>query len=170
MLCGKDVSPVYHLQTRSQPIPDDRRTDPRQSGNNVNDLLNTNNGSPSLMTGVRVTAPKPTMSPDPFPAYKVADADLQELTAKRNFPGMVTAEDAWAPVKPNDDIKQRYEDIHGAWVSPALEEKGQQDFVGALAQSLGWSDLGQLKSIAGIPERLKKGFMNMYVASPLLAA
>ncbi|CVK96645.1 uncharacterized protein FMAN_10975 [Fusarium mangiferae] len=148
----------------------DRRTDPRQSGNNVNDLLNTNNGSPSLMTGVRVTAPKPTMSPDPFPAYKVADADLQELTAERNFPGMATAEDAWAPVQPNDDVKQRYEDIHDAWVSPALEEKGQQDFVGTLAQSLGWSDVSHLKSIAGIPDRLKKGFMNMYVASPLLTA
>lgn len=120
------------------------------------------------MTGVRVTAPKPTMSPDPFPAYKVADADLQELTAERSFPGMATAEDAWAPVKPNDDVKQRYEDIHDAWVSPALEEKGQQDFVGALAQSLGWSDVSHLKSIAGIPERLKRGFMNMCVASPLL--
>ncbi|KAF5639342.1 hypothetical protein F52700_4194 [Fusarium sp. NRRL 52700] len=149
---------------------DDRRTDPRQSGNNVGDLLNTNNGSPSLMTGVRVTAPKPTMSPDPFPAYKVADADLQELTAERNFPGMVTAEEAWAPVEPNDDVKQRYEDLYDAWASPALEEKGQQDFVGALAQGLGWSDVSQLKSIAGIPERLKKGFMNMYVASPLLTA
>ncbi|EWG47682.1 hypothetical protein FVEG_07737 [Fusarium verticillioides 7600] len=148
----------------------DRRTDPRQSGNNVGDLLNTNNGSPSLMTGVRVTAPKPTMSPDPFPAYKVADADLQELTAERSFPGMVTAEDAWAPVKPNDDAKKRYEDIHDAWVSPAVGEKGQQDFVGTLAQSLGWGDVSQLKTIAGIPERLKRGFMNMYVASPLLTA
>ncbi|SPJ72608.1 uncharacterized protein FTOL_02337 [Fusarium torulosum] len=59
----------------------DRETDPRQSGNNVGDLLNTNDGSPPLMTGVRVTAPKPTMSPDPFLANEVADADLQALIA-----------------------------------------------------------------------------------------
>ncbi|KAF7550139.1 hypothetical protein G7Z17_g5932 [Cylindrodendrum hubeiense] len=148
----------------------DRRTDPRQSGNNVGDLLNTNDGSPPLMTGVRVTAPKPTISPDPFPAYKVADADLQELTAERPFPTMVTAEDAWAPVKPNDDVKKRYEDVHDAWANPVLEDKGQQGFVGALAQSLGWSGVSGLQSVAGIPDRLKKGFMNMYVASPLLTA
>jgi hypothetical protein len=122
------------------------------------------------MTGVRVTAPKPTMSPDPFPAYKVADADLQELTAVRNLPDVVTAEDAWAPVKPNDNFKQQYEDIHEAWVNPSLEEQGQQDFVGTLAQGLGWSDVSQLKSLAGIPERLKRGFMSMYVASPLLTS
>lgn len=122
------------------------------------------------MTGVRVTAPKPTMSPDPFPAYKVADADLQELTAERPFPAMVTAEDKWAPVKPNDDVKKRYEDVHEAWASPVLGEKGQQVFVGALSQSLGWSDVSGLQSIAGIPDRLQKGFMNMYVASPLLTA
>ncbi|KAF5621321.1 uncharacterized protein FTJAE_11350 [Fusarium tjaetaba] len=173
---GSNPEEDWQFERYTQMLPSalwakyDRRTDPRQSGNNVGDLLNTNNGSPSLMTGVRVTAPKPTMSPDPFPPYKVADADLQELTAERSFPGMVTAEDAWAPVKPNDDIKQRYEDVHDAWVSPALEEKSQQDFVGALAQSLGWGDVSQLKSIAAIPERLKRGFMNMYVASPLLTA
>ncbi|KNB01346.1 hypothetical protein FOXG_04614 [Fusarium oxysporum f. sp. lycopersici 4287] len=119
---------------------------------------------------VRVTAPRPTMSPDPFPAYKVADADLQELTAERKLPVMVTAENAWEPVKPNDVVKQRYEDIHEAWVNPSLKEEGQQSFVGALAEGLGWSDVGQLKSLAGIPGRLKRGFMNMYVASPLLTA
>lgn len=110
------------------------------------------------------------MSPDPFPAYEVADADLQELTAERKLPVMVTAENAWEPVKPNDVVKQRYEDIHEAWVNPSLKEEGQQSFVGALADGLGWSDVGQLKSLAGIPERLKRSFMNMYVASPLLTA
>ncbi|KAF4999150.1 hypothetical protein FDECE_11586 [Fusarium decemcellulare] len=144
----------------------DRRTDPRQSGKIVGDLLNTNNGSPPLMTGVRVTAAKPTMSPDPFPAYKVADADLQELTAERPLPAIVTAEDAWAPVKPNDVVKKRYTDVHDAWANPVLEEKGQQEFVAALAQSLAWSDVSGLQSIAGIPDRLNKGFMDIYVAPP----
>ncbi|WKT42089.1 hypothetical protein QSH57_006895 [Fusarium oxysporum f. sp. vasinfectum] len=173
---GIDREEDWQFERYTQMLPSalwakyDRRTDPRQSGNNVDDLLDTNDGSPPLMTGVRVTAPRPTMSPDPFPAYKVADADLQELTAERKLPVMVTAENAWEPVKPNDVVKQRYEDIHEAWVNPSLKEEGQQSFVGALAEGLGWSDVGQLKSLAGIPERLKRGFMNMYVASPLLTA
>jgi hypothetical protein len=44
----------------------------------------------------------------------VADADLHELTKERAFPAMVTAKDVWAPVKPNDDVKQRYEDVYEA--------------------------------------------------------
>lgn len=122
------------------------------------------------MTGVRVIAPKPTMSPDPFPAYKVADADLQELTAERSLPAMATVDAFWAPVKPNEDVQKRYEDVHQAWMNPALGEKDQQSFVGTLAQGLGWGDVSGLKSVAGIPDRLKKGFMNTYVASPLLTA
>ncbi|PTD06143.1 hypothetical protein FCULG_00012381 [Fusarium culmorum] len=138
------------------------------AGNNVNDLLNTADNSAPLMTGVRVIAPKPTVSPDPFPAYNVADADLQELTAEKSLPTMMTVDSAWAPVKPNEDVKKRYEDVHQAWMNPVVGESGQQGFVGTLAQSLGWGDVSGLKNIAGIPDRLKKGFMNMYVASPLL--
>ncbi|KAG5659131.1 hypothetical protein KAF25_000333 [Fusarium avenaceum] len=173
---GSDLDEDWQFERYIQKLPSalwaryDRRTDPRQSGNNIGGLLNTNDGSPPLMTGVRVTAPKATMSPDPFPAYKVADADLQALLAERPFPAMATAEDTWAPVKPSDDIKTRYEDVLNAWVNPVLGEKGQQGFVGTLAQSLGWNEASGLKSIAGIPERLKKGFMNMYVAAPLLTA
>jgi hypothetical protein len=44
------------------------------------------------MTVVRVTALKPTMSPEPFPAYKIVDADLQALIAERPFPAMATVE------------------------------------------------------------------------------
>ena len=122
------------------------------------------------MAGVRVIAPKPTMSPDPFPAYKVADADLQELTAERPLPAITTVDAAWAPVKPSDNVQKRYEDVHQAWMNPVVGESDQKDFVGTLAQSLSWGDVSGLKSVAGIPDRLKKGFMNMYVASPLLTA
>ncbi|KAM0229925.1 hypothetical protein ACHAPO_009647 [Fusarium lateritium] len=145
----------------------DQRTDPRRSGNNVGDLLNTNDNSAPLMTGVRVIAPKPTMSPDPFPAYDVAGADIVEITADRRLPGIITVDEAWAPVKPIDDVEKRYEGIHQAWMSPVLGESGQKSFVDSLAQSFGWGDKG-LQDIAKIPDRLKEGFMNMYVASPLL--
>jgi hypothetical protein len=102
------------------------------------------------MAGVRVTAPRPTISPDPFPAYKVADADLQELTAERPFPSMVTVDDSWAPVKQNDDAQKRYEEVYEAWTNPLLGETVQQGFVGTLAESLGWSDVSGLRNIARI--------------------
>jgi hypothetical protein len=54
-------------------------------------------------------------------------------------------------------------------MSPFLGEKVQQSFVGTVAQSLGW-DASVLKSIAVIPDRLKEGFMDMHVKSPLLIA
>lgn len=117
-----------------------------------------------------MTAPMPTISPDPFPAYKVADADLQELTAERPFPAMVTSEDVWAPAKPNDNVKMQYEDVLEAWANPVLNVEEQQGFVGILAKSLGWSGISGLQSVARIPNRLKNGFMNMYIASPLLTS
>lgn len=122
------------------------------------------------MAGVRVTAPKPTMSPDPFPAYEVADADLAELDAERPLPAIFTADGAWAPAKPNDDVKKQYEAVHEAWSNPALGpgDDGQKGFVAVLAESLRWDGASKLQDIAGIPDRLKKGFMNMYVASPLM--
>lgn len=122
------------------------------------------------MAGVRVTAPKPTMSPDPFPAYVVADADLAELDAERPLPAIFDADAAWAPVKSNDVVIEQYEAVHNAWSNPALGsgDDGQKGFVAALAESLRWDGASKLQDIAGIPDRLKRGFMNMYVASPLM--
>ncbi|PNY27034.1 Uncharacterized protein TCAP_03022 [Tolypocladium capitatum] len=150
----------------------DSSTDPRTSGNNIGDLLNTDNGAITLMTGVQITAPKPTMAPDPFPPYKVADADLQRLLSERPFPTIAAADDAWAPGQPytGDDVKMQYDAVYDAWTNPSLGtgDQGQQGFVGALADCLKWAVAGEMKSVAGIPEKLKKGFMSLYVAAPLL--
>lgn len=51
-----------------------------------------------------------------------------------------------------------------------LAEKGQQGFMDTSAQNLGWNGASGSKSIAGIPDKLNKGFMDMYVAAPLLTA
>ncbi|KAK6948489.1 hypothetical protein Daesc_010256 [Daldinia eschscholtzii] len=150
----------------------DPSTDPRTSGNNIRDLLNNDQGAVTLMSGVLITAPKPTMAPDPFPAYLVADADLQRLFSEKPFPTIATASDAWAPGKPatGAQVGDQYTAVHDAWSSPSLGtgDDGQKGFVGALASSLKWGIAEEMKSIAGIPERLKKSFMNLYVAAPLL--
>ena len=120
-----------------------------------------------LMMGVQITAPKPVLSPDPFPAFKVADADLQRLLAERPFPTMADADAAWAPASPftGDDVKKQYEAVHDGWINPALGtgDDGQSGFVGALVDSFLWEGVSELKKIAGIPERLGKTFMDMYV-------
>ncbi|KND88092.1 hypothetical protein TOPH_07323 [Tolypocladium ophioglossoides CBS 100239] len=150
----------------------DPSTDPRTSGNNISDLLNTDKGAVTLLAGVQITAPKPTMAPDPFPSYKVADADLQRLLSERPFPTIATADEAWTPAQPytGDDVKKQYEAVYDAWTNPSLGtgDQGQPGFVGVLANSLKWAVAGEMKSVAGIPERLKKGFTNLYVAAPLL--
>lgn len=37
------------------------------------------------MMGIRVIAPKPILSEDPYPVFNVADASLVELIAERHF-------------------------------------------------------------------------------------
>ncbi|RYP91655.1 hypothetical protein DL770_002221 [Monosporascus sp. CRB-9-2] len=149
----------------------DSSTDPGISGNHIGDLLNTDEGAVTLMAGVLITAPKATMAPDPFPPYEVADADLQRLLSERPFPTLATADDAWAPLPYADgEVKNQYDDVYDAWTNPLLGtgDQGQQGFVGVLANSLKWATASDMKSITGIPERLKNGFMNLYVAAPLL--
>ncbi|XP_044721227.1 uncharacterized protein HRG_06224 [Hirsutella rhossiliensis] len=112
----------------------DPSTDPRNSDKNIGDLLKNDNGAMPLMMGVKFTSPKPTVSPDPFPAFKVADADLQRLFAKRRFPTMVDADAAWAPAKPfsGADVQKQYNAVYNMWTNPALgtDDAGQKGFVG----------------------------------------
>lgn len=123
------------------------------------------------MMGVSITAPKAHMAPDPFPAFKVDDADLERLSAGP-FPAIGPADDSWAPAEPfgGSEVKKQFDAVYDAWVNPALGggDGGQKGFVGILAEKMGWDDVAGLKSIAGIPDRLKKTFMNSYVAAPLL--
>ncbi|KAI1773210.1 hypothetical protein F4818DRAFT_120559 [Hypoxylon cercidicola] len=164
----------------------DPKTDPRAQGNNIGELLHSANGAVTLMAGVLITAPKPTMAPDPFPAYDVADADLVELDAEKAFPTLADADAAWAPAKPltgngsgnGGGVQNQYDAVLRTWSVPPLgsDEEGRQGFVGALAAAFKW-DLAdgmarivdEFKSKAGMPERLKSGFMDLYVAAPLLS-
>ncbi|KAI1819366.1 hypothetical protein F4861DRAFT_527244 [Xylaria intraflava] len=150
----------------------DPAQDPRTSGNNIRDLLNTDQGVATLMGGVLITAPPPTLAPDPFPAYEVADADLQRLLSEKPFPTIATADDAWAPAPPlaDNDPAEQYDAVHNAWANPSLGtgDQGSQGFVQVLASSLKWKIVDELKSIANIPARLNETFNDLYVAAPLL--
>ncbi|KAL7931801.1 hypothetical protein V8C35DRAFT_329162 [Trichoderma chlorosporum] len=160
----------------------DPSLDPSGGKNNINDLLKGDDSSVTLMMGVKLTAPKAQIAPDPFPAFDVADASLQRLWATKPFPTIANANTAWEPVEPFkkkdedekevEDFEKQYAAVLDNWSNPSwgTEDDGQKGFVGILAESFKWDKPDALKSIAGIPERLKKGFMNMYVAAPLLTA
>lgn len=119
--------------------------------------------------GVQMTAPKAQIAPDPFPAFDVADASLQTLPSERAFPTIAPVDPTWAPDKPTGGAEQ-YKAVLDTWVAPGwgTGQDGQGGFVEKLAQKMKWADPESLKSIAGIPDRLKSGFMNMYVAAPLM--
>ncbi|KAK6860469.1 hypothetical protein PG995_004105 [Apiospora arundinis] len=148
-------------------------TDPHGSGKkDVKDLLKGDPGGLPLMMGVQITAPKAHMSADPFPAFDVDDANIQRLRATRPFPTIAQADDRWAPGVPfmDKEVKQQFDAVYDGWTKPAMGtgDGGQRGFVGVLAQSLKWDNVAGLKAMAGIPERLAKGFMDLYVAAPLL--
>ncbi|KAL6690779.1 hypothetical protein J3F84DRAFT_404137 [Trichoderma pleuroticola] len=160
----------------------DPSLDPSGGKNNITDLLKGDDSSVTLIMGVQLTAPKAQMAPDPFPAFDVADASLERLKAVKPFPAVANANTAWEPVEPFkkkdeddeevEDFEKQYAAVLDSWSNPSWgsEDDGQKGFVGILAESFKWDKPDSLKSTAGIPERLKKGFMKMYVAAPLLTA
>ncbi|KAI0907851.1 hypothetical protein F4823DRAFT_527482 [Ustulina deusta] len=152
-------------------------TDPRKMGNNISDILNTGPGAVTpmavtLMAGVQITAPKPTIAPDPFPAYEVADADLQRLLSERSFPDIVEADGAWAPDQRDADenVQDEYDTVLDKWSNPTIGtgDEGRRGFVGVLAKTFQWGLADEMKSIADLPVRLMNGFKDLYVAAPLL--
>ncbi|KAL7905450.1 hypothetical protein GGI35DRAFT_488372 [Trichoderma velutinum] len=176
----------YEKYTKNVPralwAPYDPSLDPSGGKNNITDLLKGDDSSITLMMGVKLTAPKAQMAADPFPAFDVADASLERLWAVKPFPAIANANTAWEPVEPFkkkdehdkevEDFEKQYAAVLDSWSNPSwgAEDDGQRGFVGILAESFKWDKPDTLKSIAGIPDRLKKGFMNMYVAAPLLTA
>ncbi|KAI1457411.1 hypothetical protein F4805DRAFT_467424 [Annulohypoxylon moriforme] len=150
----------------------DRNADPHNGKNNVGDLLKNDPGSMTLMMGVKITAPKPQLSDDPFPAFNVDDANLQRLTAEKPFPSFSDSDQAWAPGVPfaDEEVGKQFDAVYDGWTDPSMGsgDEGQKGFVGTLAQCMMWDNVSGLKDIAGIPERLKKSFMDLYVAAPLL--
>ncbi|KAI1406916.1 hypothetical protein F5Y13DRAFT_183807 [Hypoxylon sp. FL1857] len=149
-------------------------SDPRLRGNNISDLLNSDEGAITLMAGVLITAPKATIAPDPFPPYQVADADLQTLLSEKPFPALATADDAWAPDQPStgDNVKEQYDAVYGAWNNASTSPGNgvQKGFVELLAKTMQWKTAGisgDAQLVPGIPYT-EEEFMNSYVAAPLL--
>ncbi|KAK4152314.1 hypothetical protein C8A00DRAFT_16367 [Chaetomidium leptoderma] len=173
----------------------DKTTDPSQSGNNINSLLDTSDGGVQLMMGVLLQAPPPFMSEDKLQAFKILDADLRNIDAHDNFPiPAPAASDQWVGAPPLEHEAQ-WDEVHKAWESPDWdissapaaaaitaveggeeeeEEQGetgesadvQTSFVKTWAAAFGW-DAG-LAAVAKMPSLLNSRFNQLYVAAPLV--
>jgi hypothetical protein len=147
------------------------------------------------MMGLRVIAPKPILSQDPYPVFNIADASLVELIAERHFekPKESNAE-LFAPQPSFEDklppepkptkeavqqaIKDQYKAVLDTWKAPKWKATEVKTFVNLWESSIKWnvsagfnsSATGGLADIAAIPEKTREQFMNIYMAPPLLAA
>ena len=118
------------------------------------------------MAGVRLTAPPPHVSDDPYPVFNILDAELQELTAKKPFPEPEDSSEDWDPVEPLEGEEQ-WKIVRKKWAAPDWgEEKVQEEFVGGWAAALGW-DVG-LSQWAKMPKWVNDQFDKLYVAAPLI--
>ncbi|EAQ91833.1 hypothetical protein CHGG_00068 [Chaetomium globosum CBS 148.51] len=172
--------------------PYDTSTDPSQSGNNIDSLLETTDGSVLLMMGVLLHAPPPFMSEDKQQTFKILDAELKDIDANDSFPQPVSAGDQWVGAPPLEGAAQ-WDEVHKAWATPdwdsvpaaaaaeaageeAREGEGEVEaeepvsvqtmFVTDWATAFGWDKA--LSSIAKMPSLLNRRFDQLYVAAPLV--
>ncbi|KAK3369577.1 hypothetical protein B0T24DRAFT_362258 [Lasiosphaeria ovina] len=158
-------------------------TDPSTgtSTEKTNELLKPSGGSIPLMMGLRVIAPKPRRSKDPFDVVNAADAALERIDATKPFPPPEVSNDAWVPLPSKVDLLPenpdrgarlganiaQYKAIKTGWEAPVWNGDERQGFVSEWQTAMRWGDLG-LEKLVGMPVKVNKNFDDLYVAAPLL--
>ncbi|EYE95445.1 uncharacterized protein EURHEDRAFT_377514 [Aspergillus ruber CBS 135680] len=114
-------------------------TDSSYGNNHVKDLLDTKDGTLSLIMDVFLTVPPPTLSADKLPVFEIEDSDLVKLDSDKPFPEMPPSAEEWEPANPLPD-SQQWEDVHKAWKQPSLEtgDQGQLGSVSRWHKAFNW--------------------------------
>ncbi|KAF4332926.1 transcriptional activator srcap [Fusarium beomiforme] len=140
-----------------------------RDGNNINDLLDDNEGSVKLMMGVLMQGPPAVMSKDTLKAFDILDAGLEDLPADKNFPDPGWSDKSWEPDEPKKGAAQ-WDVVHDKWKSPDWNEGEAKDvqtgFVDTWAKTFGWDSA--LSGLAKIPKLLDERFNSLYVGAPLI--
>lgn len=141
--------------------------DPSGGKNNISELLNSNDGGITLMVGVLLTPPPAEIAPDKLPTFSIEDSQLRELRAEKDFPPGPQSHPEWEPAAPLGG-RQQWEIVRDNWKRPAwgTGEEGQAGFVSKWAEVFKWGE--DMSQFAAIPKRLEEGFMDLYVAAPLV--
>jgi hypothetical protein len=159
---------------------DSNGTDPAVKGNNIESLLKPEGGSMPLMMGLSLLSPKPFRSHEPFDVFDAEDANMSRITARKNFPGPEYASDLWTPQLSKVDrlpeeatedekreaVKGQYKEVIDMWESPVWKVDETTRFVEEWADLFGWD--AKLSQSARLPDKLKKGFNDLYVAAPVI--
>lgn len=144
-------------------------------------MLDNGPGTVPLMMGIRLTAPPPILSKDPFPAYKIEDATLVRIKSAKRFPKPAGATAAFGPApaitgETQAEKAKQWTAVYDTWVAASdaqaqkVKESAKPGFVDKWAETLGW-DASVLKGLGRMPRRLRnqKVFDNYYVAAPLIS-
>ncbi|KAH6632440.1 hypothetical protein F5144DRAFT_650477 [Chaetomium tenue] len=177
------VETRWRLEMELRPAPSglwnryDPSTDPSTgtSTDKTKTLLDPTGGSIPLMMALRVIAPKPLRSHDPFDVVNAADAAREDLTAERPFPTPRPSNKAWAalpseldllPETPDRDaVREANERQYGAvrmgWGAPAWEREEREGFVEEWQKVMRWGELG-LEKLVGTQKRQKRQMQVRY--------
>ncbi|KAG5661276.1 hypothetical protein KAF25_005398, partial [Fusarium avenaceum] len=140
-----------------------------RDGNNINDLLDDNEGIVKLIMGVLMQGPPAVMSEDTLKAFNILDAGLEDLPADKSFPDPEWSDKSWEPDEPKKGAAQ-WHAVHDKWKSPDWNERRSKDaqtgFVDTWAKTFGWDSA--LSGLAKIPKLLDERFDNLYVNAPLI--
>ena len=96
---------------------DDPSKDPSSGDNNVKDLLNSNRQGISLISGITLKTPPPTLSPDIPPAFNIEDAQIEELNYTMVIPKYGFSNDEFRPTDPTPGADQ-WSNVAKAWTTP----------------------------------------------------
>lgn len=118
------------------------------------------------MTGVHLKPPPPTISPDPFPRFLLAEHDRCNLDAKQKWPQNIKCHTQWEPAQQQDE---QWSIVQTTWKTPHLKTTGndRKEFVSKWADLFSWDE--SLVELSALPERMTDRFLDLFVAAPRLS-
>lgn len=147
---------------------DDATQDPTSGKNNLSSLLSSRDNTVSLMMGVTIVSPKPTISSDKIPKFNFVHAFAVDVYGpaeqKPKFPVIAKSAETFFPEKPDSGPKQ-WDDVKNAWAAPAAATAAKS-VLDAWKAAFGWSSEAKVQSTP--PPKVLSEFGQLYMSAPLL--
>jgi hypothetical protein len=156
--------------------PDSADEDPQIHGNNIPNLLHSNDSATvDLVMGVSVTAPPPHNPADPIQPFDVLAAMSEDVFTEEDHytpklpSSLATSLTKWAPeplVDTTDDPAAPWQAVQKAWANPvdAVEGYDLATAVTAWAETLGWFTT----PVGKLPTQLVAGIEQYYMSAPFI--
>ena len=147
---------------------DDASGDPSSGsskGNQIDALLNADEGTVQMLMGIQVEPPKSKLADDligKFDAIRAMQMGVFEIKDIPTFPALPDQSTNW-PAPPGSDPLDvgRYDKVKEIWLDDSKDEL-RNDCVEALRLGFGWSE----GLSGGTPKRLVEDLGNLYMRAP----